>query len=96
MKAYLDILNNCLNNGTISDNRTGIKTLRIPWGATFEHDMSDGFPLVTTKKMLKDIIVRYPSAVPIAEPMMPTPSIPEIIHVADMAALKKMLLQMVK
>ena len=56
MKAYLDILNNCLNNGTMSDNRTGIKTLRIPWGATFEHDMSTGFPLVTTKKMgLKNI-----------------------------------------
>ena len=56
MKAYLDILNNCLNNGTMSDNRTGIKTLRIPWGATFEHDMSNGFPLVTTKKMgLKNI-----------------------------------------
>jgi thymidylate synthase len=56
MKAYIDILNNCLNNGTMSDNRTGIKTLRIPWGATFEHDMSNGFPLVTTKKMgLKNI-----------------------------------------
>ncbi len=56
MKAYLDILNNCLNNGTMSDNRTGIRTLRIPWGATFEHDMSNGFPLVTTKKMgLKNI-----------------------------------------
>ncbi len=56
MKAYLDILSNCLNNGTMSDNRTGIKTLRIPWGATFEHDMSNGFPLVTTKKMgLKNI-----------------------------------------
>ena len=40
----------------MSDNRTGIKTLRIPWGATFEHDMSNGFPLVTTKKMgLKNI-----------------------------------------
>lgn len=56
MKTYLDILNNCLNNGTMSDNRTGIRTLRIPWGATFEHDMSNGFPLVTTKKMgLKNI-----------------------------------------
>lgn len=56
MKAYIDILNNCLNSGTMSDNRTGIKTLRIPWGATFEHDMSNGFPLVTTKKMgLKNI-----------------------------------------
>lgn len=56
MKQYLDILDNCLRNGTWSDNRTGIKTLRIPSGATFEHDMSTGFPLVTTKKMgLKNI-----------------------------------------
>lgn len=56
MKAYLDILKNCLANGTLSDNRTGIKTIRIPWGATFEHDMAKGFPLVTTKKMgLKNI-----------------------------------------
>ena len=56
MKAYLDILQNCLENGTLSDNRTGIKTLRIPWGATFEHNMENGFPLITTKKMgLKNI-----------------------------------------
>ena len=56
MKQYLDILDNCLRNGTWSDNRTGIKTLRIPSGATFEHDMSTGFPLITTKKMgLKNI-----------------------------------------
>lgn len=51
MKAYLDILQNCLDNGTWSDNRTGIPTKRISWGATFEHDMSTGFPLVTTKKV---------------------------------------------
>ena len=56
MKQYLDILDNVMRNGTWSDNRTGIKTLRIPSGATFEHDMSRGFPLVTTKKMgLKNI-----------------------------------------
>ena len=56
MKAYLDILDNCLKNGTLSDNRTGIKTIRIPWGATFEHNMEEGFPLITTKKMgLKNI-----------------------------------------
>ena len=56
MKAYLDILQNCLENGTLSDNRTGIKTIRIPWGATFEHNMAEGFPLITTKKMgLKNI-----------------------------------------
>ena len=56
MKQYLDILDNVMRNGTWSDNRTGIKTLRIPSGAVFEHDMSRGFPLVTTKKMgLKNI-----------------------------------------
>ena len=56
MKAYLDILKNCLENGTKSDNRTGIPTIRIPWGATFEHNMENGFPLITTKKMgLKNI-----------------------------------------
>ena len=56
MKAYLDILKNCLENGTKSDNRTGIPTIRIPWGATFEHNMEQGFPLITTKKMgLKNI-----------------------------------------
>ena len=51
MKQYLDILDDCLTNGTKSDNRTGIPTIRIPWGATFTHDMSNGFPLLTTKKM---------------------------------------------
>ncbi len=56
MKAYLDILQNVLDNGEWSDNRTGIKTLRIPTGATFEHNMENGFPLITTKKMgLKNI-----------------------------------------
>lgn len=49
MKAYLDILENCLTNGIKSDNRTGIPTIRIPQGATFQHDMKDGFPLLTTK-----------------------------------------------
>ena len=51
MQAYLDILKDCLLNGTPSDNRTGIQTIRIPWGATFTHDMNNGFPLLTTKKM---------------------------------------------
>ena len=56
MKQYLDILDNVMTNGKLSDNRTGIKTLRIPTGATIEHDMSNGFPLITTKKMgLKNI-----------------------------------------
>ena len=64
MKAYLDILDNCLTHGTMSGNRTGIDTVRIPWGATFEHDMSNGFPLVTTKKMgLKNIATELESGI---------------------------------
>lgn len=57
MKAYLDICQEILDTKTnLSDNRTGIKTLRNPAGAVFVHDMDMGFPLVTTKKMgLKNI-----------------------------------------
>jgi len=56
MKAYLDIVDYCLQYGSVSTNRTGMPTVRVPWGATFCHDMSKGFPLITTKKMvLKNI-----------------------------------------
>ena len=57
MKAYLDICQEILDTKTnLSDNRTGIKTLRNPAGAVFVHDMDMGFPLITTKKMgLKNI-----------------------------------------
>lgn len=51
MKAYLDILDNVITNGKISDNRTDIRALRIPTGAAFQHNMDNGFPLITTKKM---------------------------------------------
>ena len=52
MKAYQDILEYILTNGKMVFNaRTGKYTWRIPWGTTFEHDMSKGFPLLTTKKM---------------------------------------------
>lgn len=50
MKAYLDIVKNILDNGVMKQNRTGIKTLAVA-GAMFKHDMSEGFPLLTTKKM---------------------------------------------
>ena len=55
MKQYLDILQTCLNKGTLCENRTGTPAIRYI-GATFNHDMSKGFPLLTTKKMgLKNI-----------------------------------------
>ena len=51
MKAYLDILDNIMTNATdLRMNRTGIPDIGLSAGAVFEHDMSTGFPLVTTKK----------------------------------------------
>ena len=49
MRAYLDIVEKIINEGHLEDTRTGIKAYTIA-GAMFEHDMSKGFPLLTTKK----------------------------------------------
>jgi len=51
MKAYLDIVQKILDTGSRKANRTGIDALTIA-GAMFEHDMAEGFPLLTTKKVL--------------------------------------------
>ncbi|MBP6883629.1 MAG: thymidylate synthase [Candidatus Pacebacteria bacterium] len=50
MKAYLDIIKNTLENGTKVPTRQGWDAYTTA-GAFFEHDMSKGFPLLTTKKM---------------------------------------------
>ncbi|MFA6547539.1 MAG: thymidylate synthase [Candidatus Magasanikbacteria bacterium] len=50
MQPYLDIVKKILAHGERKSNRTGIDTIAIA-GAMFEHDMSLGFPLLTTKKM---------------------------------------------
>ena len=50
MKAYLDIVRRVLETGELKPNRTGIAAYTLT-GALFEHDMSTGFPLLTTKKM---------------------------------------------
>jgi thymidylate synthase len=50
MKAYLDIVEKILAQGFRKSNRTGVDALVIA-GAMFEHDMTDGFPLLTTKKV---------------------------------------------
>ncbi len=52
MKSYLDILYQVTYKGTVKENRTGVDTLVIP-PQFFSHDMRDGFPLVTTKKVAK-------------------------------------------
>jgi thymidylate synthase len=50
MKAYLDIVQKILDSGFRKKNRTGVDALAIA-GAMFEHDMAEGFPLLTTKKV---------------------------------------------
>jgi thymidylate synthase len=50
MKAYLDIVRKVLDTGFRKGNRTGIDALTVA-GAMFEHDMAEGFPLLTTKKI---------------------------------------------
>ncbi len=50
MKSYLDLVQKILNEGVLKSNRTGTDAFAIA-GAMFEHDMSTGFPLLTTKKV---------------------------------------------
>jgi thymidylate synthase len=50
MKTYLNIVKKILAEGFRKPNRTGVDALTIA-GAMFEHDMADGFPLLTTKKV---------------------------------------------
>lgn len=50
MKQYLNLVKTVLAEGTRKENRTGIDTLSY-FGAFFRHDLQQGFPLLTTKKM---------------------------------------------
>ncbi|MDE1865735.1 MAG: thymidylate synthase [Candidatus Micrarchaeota archaeon] len=47
---YLRIVKTIMDQGEWKENRTGVRTKAIA-GAMFEHDMSEGFPLLTTKKV---------------------------------------------
>lgn len=50
MQEYKRILSNILSKGQWKGNRTGIRCLTT-FCEVFRHNMSDGFPLLTTKKM---------------------------------------------
>ena len=51
MKQYLDILSNVMNNGIDRPDRTGTGT-RSLFGLQFRHNLQNGFPCLTTKKIL--------------------------------------------
>ena len=57
MDAYLNLLQEVLDHGAIREDRTGVGTRGV-FGRQIRFDLSDGFPLVTTKKIhLKSVIV---------------------------------------
>ena len=55
-KTYQQLLQDILNNGTQKKDRTGTGTLSV-FGRQIRHKMSEGFPLLTTKKMAWKSIV---------------------------------------
>jgi thymidylate synthase len=57
MRAYLDLVRTVLERGERRSDRTGTGTLSV-FGAQSRYDLRQGFPLLTTKKVLFPAVVR--------------------------------------
>lgn len=57
MKSYLDLVRNILENGEPRGDRTGTGTISV-FGVQTRYDLREGFPLLTTKKVLFSSVVR--------------------------------------
>lgn len=57
MRQYLDLVRHVLDHGERRTDRTGTGTISL-FGAQTRYDLRDGFPLVTTKKVLFPAVVR--------------------------------------
>ncbi|WP_280769417.1 thymidylate synthase [Salipaludibacillus daqingensis] len=56
MKAYLELCEHILNNGTKKDDRTGTGTIST-FGYQMRFDLAKGFPVLTTKKLALRAII---------------------------------------
>ncbi len=57
MKQYLDLVKYILENGEKKEDRTGTGTLSV-FGYQSKYDLRDGFPILTTKKVLFSAVAR--------------------------------------
>jgi thymidylate synthase len=57
MKQYLDLVRHVLENGHRKENRTGVDTISC-FGCHYKVDLADGYPLLTTKKMYFNSMLR--------------------------------------
>jgi thymidylate synthase len=55
-KKYQDLLQDIIDNGVVKTDRTGTGTISV-FGRQIRHNMKQGFPLLTTKKMAWKVMV---------------------------------------
>lgn len=51
MKNYIDLLNDVLTNGTTKPDRTSVGESKAVFGRMLRWDLSEGFPIITTRKV---------------------------------------------